>query len=70
MDGEVPVAESQVTVRGREGLTQLPELSQGRPANNNSSLLQSMVVRSEEVEGMVWKDRKLLVSDVDPEEQK
>lgn len=29
-----------------------------------------MVVRSEEVEGMVWKDRKLLVSDVDPEGQK
>lgn len=49
MDGEVPVVESQVTVQGREGLAQLPELSQGRPADN-SSLLHSMVVRSEEVE--------------------
>lgn len=30
MDGKVPVAESQVTMQSREGLTQLPELSQGK----------------------------------------
>lgn len=30
MDGEVPVAESQVTVQSREGFTQLLELSQGK----------------------------------------